>query len=90
MRTGASVDEALAAYAEARRWHMRLFQWLSFMFTPFYQSDSAVLPFLRDRLVPVIARIPPAPQFLASMVAGTMIDPFAGTGLAEFDWHRRG
>lgn len=90
MRTGASVDEALAAYAEARRWHMRLFQWLSFMFTPFYQSDSAVLPFLRDRLVPVIARIPPAPQFLASMVAGTVIDPFAGTGLAEFDWHRRG
>jgi hypothetical protein len=56
------------------------------MFTPFYQSDSAVLPFIRDRLVATIAKIPPAPQLLASMVAGTMVDPFAGTGLRELDW----
>ena len=32
-------------------------------------------------------RIPPAPQLLASMVAGTMVDPFAPIGLKEVDWN---
>ncbi len=66
-----TVEAALQAYAKMRRMHVRVFQALSFTFTPFYQSDSAVLPFIRDRLVPTIALIPPGPQFLASMVAGT-------------------
>jgi 2-polyprenyl-6-methoxyphenol hydroxylase-like FAD-dependent oxidoreductase len=81
-----SVEDALDAYARARRTHVRVFQALSFMFTPFYQSDSTVLPFIRDRLVATIAKIPPTPQFLASMVAGTMVDPFGAAGLTERDW----
>ena len=31
-------------------------------------------------------RIPPAPQLLASMVAGTVVDPFGPIGLKEVDW----
>lgn len=81
-----SVDAALEAYAKARRWHVRIFQALSLAFTPFYQSDSVALPFIRDRLVATVAKIPPAPQFLASMVAGTMIDPFKRIGLTEARW----
>ncbi len=81
-----SIPEALDHYARTRRWHMRLFQALSAAFTPFYQSDSASLAMIRDRLVPIIARIPPAPQFLASMVSGTVIDPFKPIGLQEADW----
>ena len=65
---------------------MRVFQALSLLFTPFYQSDSTLLPFLRDRLVATLAKVPPAPQLLASMVAGTAIDPFRPSGLAEADW----
>ncbi|ANT52445.1 FAD-dependent oxidoreductase [Mesorhizobium amorphae] len=84
-----SVDAALEAYARARRWHVRIFQALSLAFTPFYQSDSAALPFIRDRLVATIARIPPAPQLLASMVAGTVIDPFRPIGLKEAKWPDR-
>ena len=87
------VDEALAAYAAMRRRHVRVFQALSFAFTPFYQSDSTVLPFIRDRLVATIARIPPAPQLLAAMVAGTVVDPFEPIGLKEVEWdvlRRRG
>ncbi|MBZ9743297.1 FAD-dependent monooxygenase [Mesorhizobium sp. CO1-1-4] len=80
------VEAALEAYAKARRWHVRTFQALSLAFTPFYQSDSVALPFIRDRLVATIAKIPPAPQFLASMVAGTAIDPFRRAGLAEAQW----
>ncbi|MER9107981.1 FAD-dependent monooxygenase [Mesorhizobium sp. M0848] len=81
-----SVDAALEAYAKARRWHVRIFQALSLAFTPFYQSDSVALPFIRDRLVATVAKIPPAPQFLASMVAGTMINPFKRIGLTEARW----
>ncbi|RWX67486.1 FAD-dependent monooxygenase [Mesorhizobium sp. M4B.F.Ca.ET.089.01.1.1] len=84
-----SVDAALEGYAKARRWHVRIFQALSLAFTPFYQSDSAALPFIRDRLVATIAKIPPAPQLLASMVAGTVVDPFRRIGLQEAGWPDR-
>ncbi|QPC92342.1 NAD(P)/FAD-dependent oxidoreductase [Mesorhizobium sp. INR15] len=81
-----SIEAALEAYVQARRWHVRVFQALSLAFTPFYQSDSVALPFIRDRLVATVAKIPPAPQFLASMVAGTVIDPFRRIGLREARW----
>ncbi|MEP6566997.1 MAG: FAD-dependent monooxygenase, partial [Mesorhizobium sp.] len=80
---------ALEAYVRARRWHVRVFQALSLALTPFYQSDSLVMPFVRDRLVATVAKIPPAPQFLASMVAGTVIDPFRRIGLVEARWPDR-
>ncbi|KQZ19110.1 glutamate synthase [Mesorhizobium sp. Root552] len=80
------VEAALTRYARTRRRHVRVFQMLSRMFTPFYQSDSTLLPFLRDRLVATLATIPPAPQILAALVAGTVVDPFEATGLAELDW----
>jgi len=88
LETSANIDSALDVYARARRWQMRVFQALSWMFTPFYQSNSTVLPFVRDRLVATIARVPPAPQILAAMVAGTLVDPFQRIGLSEVDWDR--
>lgn len=81
-----TIREALDYYAKSRRAHMRLFQALSAAFTPFYQSDSTVLPMIRDHIVPILARIPPAPKFLASMVSGTVINPFTAIGLQEPDW----
>jgi 2-polyprenyl-6-methoxyphenol hydroxylase-like FAD-dependent oxidoreductase len=81
-----SLDHALEAYAAARRWHVRIFQAMSLLFTPFYQSDSALLPIVRDRLVASISRIPPAPQMLAALVAGTFVGPFAPCGLKEPAW----
>ena len=86
LRQQGEVDAALSGYARSRRAHIRLFQMLSYAFTPFYQSDSVLLPFLRDRLVATVAKVPPAPQLLASIVAGTLIDPFAVIGLTEADW----
>lgn len=75
LRAVPDVAGALDAYCRARRLHVRLFQALSWAFTPFYQSDSRFLPFIRDRLVPTVARVPPAPRLLAAMVAGTLVDP---------------
>ena len=66
------LPEAFAAYAHARRLHVKLYQALSRVFTPFYQSDSAVLPLMRDYLVAMMSRLPPAQKFLASIVAGRL------------------
>lgn len=83
-----TIETALSAYAGARRMHVRLFQLLSLAFTPFYQSDLAALAWVRDRLVATIAKVPPAPQILAAIVSGTLVDPFAAAGLSECDWPR--
>ncbi|WP_455271154.1 FAD-dependent oxidoreductase [Rhizobium herbae] len=80
------IPSALAAYARARRNHVRLFQMLSLAFTPFYQSDSTAIAWVRDRLVSTIAKVPPMPGFLAAIVAGTVIDPFQSAGLTEHNW----
>ena len=80
------IDSAIEAYCRARRYHVRLFQLLSEMFTPFYQGDSAALAFIRDQVVSTLAKMPPAPRLLASIVAGTLLDPFSSAGLDERDW----
>ena len=80
------VGAALAAYARARRGHVALFQLLSYALTPFYQSDSRLIPYLRDTLVATVAKVPPMPALLAAMVSGTLLDPFRGAVLTEPDW----
>lgn len=74
------IPEALARYAAARRWHTRIYQLASYLFTPAYQSDSTLLPFLRDRVVSWLSRMPPAPTILAALVAGRVGAPLAAMG----------
>jgi 2-polyprenyl-6-methoxyphenol hydroxylase-like FAD-dependent oxidoreductase len=81
LREEGRLDRALARAAAARRFHVRLYQMLSAAFTPAYQSDSRMLPFLRDRLVPPFSRIWPATWIQAAMVAGTLGDPLTKLGL---------
>lgn len=64
--TMAALDEAVTL----RRRHVRLYQALTWLFTPVYQSDSRVLPFLRDRLVGPLSRLWPATAIQAAMVSG--------------------
>lgn len=71
----ADIAGALDRYASLRRFHVRLYQAASRLFTPFYQSDSYVLPLLRDRLVPPLARLPGIDRQLALLVAGLYGDP---------------
>jgi hypothetical protein len=61
-----------------RRWHVRLFQWSSAVFTPFYQSDSRVLPLLRDHLLAPLTRVPPLDRFVARLVSGMTVAPLRG------------
>ncbi len=76
-----SINEALERYVAVRRWHVRLYQLLSLTLTPFYQSDSAIMPVLRDMLVGSVARVPPMPMVLAKMVAGQLLSPLKAIGL---------
>lgn len=86
LATGADLPAALSRYAGMRRLHVRTYQALSRVFTPFYQSDSLALPFLRDRLVSALSRIPPGPQVLSGIVSGMLVDPLTPIGIEEPDW----
>lgn len=75
------IRDALAHYARMRRWHVRIFQWASAIFTPFYQSDSRALPWLRDQITAPISRLPIADALLARLVSGMTVRPIAGANL---------
>ena len=60
------------AYTRKRRFHVMLYQALSRVFTPFYQSDSVLLPLLRDDLVSGLSRLPLAQKLLATIVSGRL------------------
>ncbi|AKS45248.1 2-polyprenyl-6-methoxyphenol hydroxylase [Octadecabacter temperatus] len=69
------LTQALPAFARARRLHTKIYQAMSWAFTPMYQSDSALLPLIRDRALFPISQIPPTPRILTSLVCGTMVPP---------------
>lgn len=73
-----SLNDALPAYAKARRLHTNTYQAMSWAFTPMYQSDSRVLPILRDYLLGPLSKVPPAPAILTRLVRGSLINPMRG------------
>jgi len=75
LRSERQLDEALCTYATARRRQMLFYQALSGGFTPFYQSDSRMLPPLRDWLVAPATRLPLVRSFVAASVAGLVLAP---------------
>jgi 2-polyprenyl-6-methoxyphenol hydroxylase-like FAD-dependent oxidoreductase len=75
------LEPALRRAVALRRAHVRLYQALSALFTPAYQSDSVVLPWIRDRIVPPFGRLWPATRIQAEMVAGTFGGPMERLGL---------
>ena len=77
------LNEALEAYARARRWHVRFYQALSLAFTPAYQSDSRILPLLRDWVIAPATRLPGFRRFVAAAVAGVVLDPRSHLRLPE-------
>lgn len=76
-----SVADALAQYVRVRRWHVRLYQAMSLTLTPFYQSDSTVMPLMRDAAVSAMSSMPPARWLLAAMVSGQLLSPLKPLGL---------
>ena len=71
------LPEALRHAERARRWHVRIYQGMSWLFTPQYQSHSRILPVLRDRVLYPVSAIPPVPKILSKLVCGDLIPPHA-------------
>ncbi|WP_279625820.1 FAD-dependent monooxygenase [Labrenzia sp. OB1] len=67
-----SSDQALPAYGRARRRHVGVYQAISAMFTPAYQSESRWLPVLRDNVLFPVSRVPPMPALLSRLISGTL------------------
>lgn len=76
------LPDALTEYLRVRAMHVRLYQWMTWLFTPVYQGDSTVLPWLRDWLAAPISKIWPAPPLLAAMVSGSIGAPLKRLGLS--------
>lgn len=77
------IVPALAAAVAMRNRHVRLYQWLTWLFTPVYQSDSRALPIIRDRLVGPLSKLWPASTIQAAMVSGLIGNPLGPLGLDE-------
>ena len=71
------LPRALQTFTAMRSFHTRVFQWASATFTPFYQSDSRLLPLIRDWLAAPLSRLPVADTLLARLVSGTLTAPLA-------------
>lgn len=72
------LEDALAACARLRRWHVPSYQAMSAAFTPMYQSDSRVLPALRNQVLAPMSGWPGVRQTLTRLVAGDLLQPMAG------------
>jgi 2-polyprenyl-6-methoxyphenol hydroxylase-like FAD-dependent oxidoreductase len=70
--------QALPAYYKARKRHIAIYQAMSWAFTPMYQSNSRILPFIRDTLMAPASTIWPVSSILTSLVKGTMVSPYRG------------
>ena len=83
----ANLGEGLRIAVSMRRRHVQLYQWLTALFTPVYQSDSKVLPFIRDRLAGSLSKLWPATWIQAAMVSGLIGNPLGKLGLSESSRH---
>ncbi|MEO0466732.1 MAG: NAD(P)/FAD-dependent oxidoreductase [Pseudomonadota bacterium] len=81
VEASSEIGDIHRAFLSMRRWHVRLYQTMSWLFTPVYQSNSRALPPLRDYIAAPLSRVPPAPAFLAAMVSGALGRPLKSLDL---------
>lgn len=83
---GRTLAEKLRLAASWRRDHVWLYQIVTRAFTPLYQSDSRVLPSVRDRLLAPLSRHWPARGIQAQLMSGLFGFPLGPLGLALPDY----
>jgi salicylate hydroxylase len=66
------IDEIARYYRYLRADHVGLYQLLSRVFTPLYQSDSRLLPAIRDAVIHNLARLPAVRNVIADVVSGNL------------------
>lgn len=78
-----SVDHGVRHGIALRRRHILTYQWLTALFTPVYQSDSRLLPLIRDHMVGPLSKLWPATAIQAAMVSGLVGNPLRPLGLDQ-------
>ena len=81
LRSHAALDAALAEAVRLRSDHVTLYQAMSRLLTPVYQSDGILVPFLRDRLIGPLSKLEPVRRIQAAMVSGLVGNPLEKLGL---------
>ena len=81
LREQSDVDASLKYAVHMRRGHIRLYQMLTSILTPVYQSDSKAIPFIRDRLMGPMSKLWPLPAFQAALVSGLIGRPLNPLGI---------
>lgn len=71
---------AARRYTAARFAHVRIYQLLSRVFTPLYQSDGAILPRFRDDVLTPLARMRLPGKAISRVVSGDLVPPFGLRG----------
>ncbi len=83
---GRTLDEGLRLAARWREDHVRLYQWVTRLFTPLYQSTATWPPFMRDRILMPLSRIWPGRPVQARIMSGLFGWPLQSLGLDEPDY----
>lgn len=71
------LDKALKSFARDRRLHTGIYQAMSWAFTPMYQSESRVLPLIRNYIMAPASTLPGIRQMLTRLVCGTLTRPYS-------------
>ena len=71
--TPAAIDAALETYSRARRRHLRHYQRMTRILTPFFQSDSRFYGWLRDWTFPIANALPPLRNHMVRTMAGVSL-----------------
>jgi salicylate hydroxylase len=67
-----NVNDIGRLYRHLRSDHVKLYQALSYVFTPLYQSESRLLPALRDMAIHYAGRLPIVRSLIARVVSGNL------------------
>jgi 2-polyprenyl-6-methoxyphenol hydroxylase-like FAD-dependent oxidoreductase len=70
------IDKALIDFYRARRPHIRFYRWASCALTPAFQSDSRIIPWLRDTYLPYANMIPGGRYITRTTLSGVRKVPF--------------
>ena len=83
LATAPSLETALAAYASARRSHVRWYQWWTRLMMPVFQSGLSPLSWPRDAFAPRVTRLPWVTDQLVTTLVGDRVSPFRRWTLPE-------
>ena len=83
---GRTLNEKLRLAIGWRSDHVWLYQWVTALFTPLYQSSTSWHPMLRDRLLAPLSKTWPTSKLQAQLMSGLFGFPLAPLGLSLPDY----